>query len=115
MAQVVTVRLVDDLDGGSADETIEFSIDNTNYEIDLTTTNADKLRAMLAAYVTAASKTAVRQCTGRGAATGTLRSLATASREQNQAIRAWARKQGMQVSDRGRIPQSVINTFHETA
>lgn len=116
MAQVLTVRLVDDLDGSSADETVEFALDGKQYEIDLTSAHASKLRGVLADYVSAARRHSAQLRRGqRREETAGARPTATVNREQNQAIRAWARKQGISVSDRGRIPQSVLDAFHKNA
>ena len=111
MAKQIIHKLVDDLDGGDADETVKFALDGIQYEIDLSDKNATKLRDILAPYVGAGSRVARggvvvggRAARGRGGA--------TADREQNKAIREWARKQGMKVSDRGRIPQEIVDEFH---
>ena len=114
MAQKVTVSLIDDLDGDRADETVEFGLDGKNYEIDLSTGNADKLREALASYVAAARKPGGRRRGGGGAATGAAAARRpSVDREQNQAIRDWARKRGMKVSDRGRIPADVLEAYHQ--
>jgi Lsr2 len=111
MAQIREVRLVDDLDGEAADETIEFGIDGKNYEIDLSEENAGKLRDALAAYVAAARRSGGRRArSGAGAGPARRPSI---DREQNQAIREWARKRGMKVSDRGRIPAEVLEAYHK--
>jgi hypothetical protein len=111
MAQIREVRLIDDLDGEAADETIEFGIDGKNYEIDLSAANAGKLREALASFVAAARRSGGRR--GRsGAATAPAR-RPSIDREQNQAIREWARKRGMKVSDRGRIPAEVLEAYHK--
>ncbi len=118
MAQKVTVTLVDDLDGGTAEETVEFGIDGVAYEIDLSTDNAVNLRDAVAGYVAHARKAGGGQ-RRRGGGTQTRRSAGAASgraavdREQNQAIREWARKNGMNVSDRGRIPAEVLEAYHK--
>jgi hypothetical protein len=107
MAQKVEVRLIDDLDGGQAEETVAFGLDGSTYEIDLSSTNATKLRDGFAAYVSAARKvgrTGKRARTSGGAA--------TADREQNQAIREWAKKKGLKVSERGRIPAEIAEQYH---
>ncbi len=111
MAQIREVRLIDDLDGESADETIEFGIDGKNYEIDLSKDNAGKLRAALAAYVAAARRSGGRR--SRSTASATPARRPSIDREQNQAIREWARKRGMKVSDRGRIPAEVLEAYHK--
>lgn len=110
MAQIREVRLIDDLDGESADETVEFGIDGKNYEIDLSEKNAGQLRDALAAYVAAARRRTGSRRRGGAAAGGTRRPAI--DREQNQAIRDWARKRGMKVSDRGRIPAEVLDAYH---
>ena len=112
MAQKVTVSLVDDVDGSTAAETVEFGIDGVSYEIDLSDSNAKKLRDALAGYVTHARRAGGRR---RAAGGGTRRAAARPSvdREQNAAIRDWARKQGMNISDRGRIPAEVLEAYHK--
>lgn len=111
MAQKVTVTLVDDLDGGKAEETVEFALDGKSYQIDLSDENAKKLRESVATYVDSARRaTHGRSPAPRRQQGGTQR--ATVDREQNQAIRDWARNQGMNVSDRGRIPSDVVDAFH---
>ncbi|MEU5852380.1 histone-like nucleoid-structuring protein Lsr2 [Saccharopolyspora shandongensis] len=110
MAQKVTTQLVDDVDGTPADSTVEFALDGVNYAIDLSAENAAKLRDSLASFVANAQKTGGRKRTaakaGKPAATPT-----AADRERNQAIRDWARNQGMQVSGRGRIPAEVVEAY----
>lgn len=115
MAQKVTVSLIDDLDGDKADETVEFGLDGKSYEIDLSTGNADKLRDALASYVAAARRPGGRRRSGGGAASAASAAARRPSvdREQNQAIRDWARKRGMKVSDRGRIPADVLEAYHQ--
>jgi hypothetical protein len=108
--QIITV-LTDDLDGGDADRTLEFGFDGVTYTIDLSDKNAGKLRKALDPYLEAASRV------GGTGASGRLVSRAApapsrASREQNQAIREWATKNGHEVSERGRIPASIVEAFH---
>src|SRR3954452_15417244 len=110
MARKVQVILSDDLDENlSADKTVSFSLDGTTYEIDLAEKNAKEMRDAFSRYVSAARKV------GRGTrASGGGRSRATGGRmdsEQAGAIRDWARKNGHQVSDRGRIPASVVEAY----
>lgn len=112
MAQIKEVRLVDDISGDEADETIEFGLDGKNYEIDLTTDNAKKLRDVLADYVGAARRAAGPARRRGGSSNGAPR-RPSVDREQNQAIREWARKRGMKVSDRGRIPAEVLEAYHQ--
>ncbi|WP_028925467.1 histone-like nucleoid-structuring protein Lsr2 [Pseudonocardia acaciae] len=114
MAQKVTVSLIDDLDGDKADETVEFGLDGKSYEIDLSSGNAGKLRDALADYVAAARKPGGRRRSGGAtAAAAAATRRPSVDREQNQAIRDWARKRGMKVSDRGRIPADVLEAYHQ--
>ncbi|APU12411.1 MULTISPECIES: histone-like nucleoid-structuring protein Lsr2 [Actinoalloteichus] len=113
MAQKVTVTLVDDLDGSKADETVEFTFDGAAYQIDLSATNAGALRDALAGFVGHARRSGGRKRNVRPGARPDGGSTAAGDREQNQAIREWARKRGMKVSDRGRIPAEVIDAYHE--
>lgn len=110
MAQKVTVQLVDDVDGSVAESTVEFGLDGVSYTIDLSTENADKLRESLASYVASARRTGGRKRTG-GKAGKASATPTTADRERNQAIREWAREQGMQVSERGRIPSEIVEAY----
>jgi hypothetical protein len=112
VAQKVTVSLIDDLDGNKADETVEFGLDGKSYEIDLSSGNAGKLRDALAGYVAAARRPGGRRRSG-GAGTAVASRRPSVDREQNQAIRDWARKRGMKVSDRGRIPADVLEAYHQ--
>ncbi|MBB4907231.1 histone-like nucleoid-structuring protein Lsr2 [Actinophytocola algeriensis] len=116
MAQKVTVSLVDDLDGSEAEETVEFGLDGAFYEIDLSEDNAERLRDALAEYVEHARRSGGRKRSGgRVAVAGRAPRTASADREQNQAMREWARKQGMNISDRGRIPKEVAEAYNAQA
>ena len=108
MAQHTTVTLVDDLDGSEAEEQVQFAVDGRSYEIDLSTKNAEKLRESLAPYVSAA-----RRVSGRSISTSTASNGSSASgRAINRAVREWAVEQGMKISERGRIPSSVLEAYH---
>lgn len=104
MAQIREVRLVDDLDGSVATETVELSLDGTSYEIDLNDTNGAVLRDALAPFIAAARRA------GRPTA-APRRSGARRPREELAEIREWARSQGLTVSDRGRLPAEVLDAF----
>lgn len=101
MAQKVQVLLVDDVDGGPADETVTFAVDGVTYEIDLTTENAAELRGALAVWQGHARKISGRSSSRSSAP------RARASRGDAQAIRDWAKAQGHKVSERGRISAEV--------
>jgi len=113
MAQKVLVSLVDDLDGSEADETLEFGLDGVAYQIDLSADNAEELRDALAQFIEHARRAGGRKRATARATTKAIARPATVDREQNQAIRAWARKNGYQVSDRGRIPSEVVEAYHK--
>lgn len=108
MAQKVEVQLIDDLEGGPADETVEFGLGGKRYEIDLKTDNVKKLYAFLDDYVGAARKASNSRTKTR---TGTATAATPADRDRNQAIREWARGQGHDVADRGRIPSEVVDAY----
>jgi hypothetical protein len=115
MARKVQVLLVDDVDGSTADETVSFGLDGANYEIDLSTANATAFRDSLTQYVSAARK-AGRSGTAKTARVGsTTKPSPSADRAQNQAIRDWAKRNGLQVSERGRIPAEIIEKYHAAA
>ncbi|GAB1688772.1 histone-like nucleoid-structuring protein Lsr2 [Krasilnikovia sp. M28-CT-15] len=110
--QIVTV-LTDDLDGGEADRTVEFALDGVNYTIDLSDRNTGKLRKALEPYISAGTRVGRSQIDNRGRGRrGAAVPASRSSREQNQAIREWAAKNGYEVSDRGRIPTSVVDAFN---
>ncbi len=112
MAKKTQVILIDDLDQGQADETVTFGLDGSTYEIDLSSKNAAALRDALATYVGAAHRLARGGTRGGAVSSGRGRGAATADREQTQAIRAWARRNGHTVSDRGRIPANIVEAYH---
>jgi hypothetical protein len=109
MAKQIIQKLVDDIDGRAADLTVEFSLDGVAYTIDLAETNAKKLRNAFAPYVAAGSKV------GRSGRSTPGRSGLTTDRTQNKAIRAWAKKAGKDISDRGRISQEIVDEYHARA
>jgi hypothetical protein len=108
VAQKVQVLLVDDLDGGEADETVTFALDGKTYEIDLTTANADKLRGLLEPYVKSGRRTGGRAAGGRGKA----RAASGGSQDTAQ-IRAWAKENGYEVNDRGRVPATIREAYEK--
>ena len=104
VAQKVQVILTDDLDGGDAEETVQFAIDGVSYEIDLSAANAEALREAVAAYVEAGRRIGGRS-TRRAAAAP--KGRPAAERADLADVRAWARDNGFQVSDRGRVSGEV--------
>jgi hypothetical protein len=106
MAQKTIVHLVDDLDGGPAEESVAFALDGQAYEIDLSAKNAARLRDTLAEFVASARKPASGGRAQR-------RSTPAQRRSSNGTgeVRSWARENGYQISERGRIPGSVIEAY----
>jgi hypothetical protein len=108
MAQKVQVILVDDIEGGAADETVSFSLDGVSYELDLSKKNAAKLRDALAQYVASARRVGGR---GRGRGRGGRGRAGGTRGTDTSAIRQWARDQGLKVSDRGRVPADILAKY----
>ncbi|MCD2193140.1 Lsr2 family protein [Actinomycetospora endophytica] len=121
MAQKTVVTLVDDLTGEESEDitTVEFALDGVTYEIDLDDKNSAGLRDSLAQYVAAARRTGGRRAAGRrrsaggGAGSGTPRATSPGGydRETSKQIREWARSEGFEVSDRGRVPNNVVEAW----
>jgi hypothetical protein len=110
MAQKVTVELVDDVDGTASDDitTVSFALDGVSYEIDLSGRNAKKLRNTFADVVAAG-----RRVGGRVKRHTAPTVRPAANREQTKAIRDWARQNGFDLAERGRIPATVLAAFDE--
>lgn len=109
MVQKHVIQLEDDIDGGTATETVTFGLDGTNYVIDLSAKNADKLRDALAVYV-AHGRRSSRPAARSSAASRNGRAVRS-DREQTQVIRAWARSNGHQIGDKGRIPAHILEAY----
>jgi hypothetical protein len=110
MARQVITTLIDDLDGKKADRTVEFSLDGVSYTIDLSESNAGKLRKALDPYISAGTR--LGRTASRIPARGAAAPARTAgSRDENRLIREWAIANGHKISERGRIPQEVSNAY----
>jgi len=107
--------LVDDLEGGDADETVKFGLDGVQYEIDLSKKNANKIRDLLKPYVQAGAKIARGGAVAGGRAVATRGRSGGGDRDQNRAIRDWAVGKGIKVSDRGRIKQEIVDRYNAEA
>src|SRR5579872_53181 len=108
MAQKIQTLLVDDLDGGQADDTVRFGLDGVDYEIDLSVKHAEALRKALAPYLATARRapgSAARR-PGRGG-----RRAASSNGAAPTTVREWARSQGIAVKDRGRVPADLVARF----
>lgn len=102
MARRTTVKLEDDLEGGPADVTLRFGIGSAEYEIDLSEKNATRFRRQMEPFIEHARRSSRRP----------VRAVRTAaSRQRSRDIRAWARKQRIQLSERGRIPADVAAQY----
>ncbi len=112
MAKQVITLLTDDLDGGEADRTVEFGLDGVYYTIDLSEKNAGKLRKALDPYLAVATRVGRSGGDTRGTRRSAPATGGRSSRDQNQAIREWANKNGYEVSERGRIPSSIVEAYH---
>ena len=108
MAQKVEVTLIDDLDGGKADETITFSVDGARYAIDLSAKNAQQLRDSLNRYIEAARKDKGVRAPSHGAGR-----KATQAGPNTSDVREWAKAQGYGVSERGRVSKDLVAKFQE--
>lgn len=113
MARRIVHQLVDDLDGTVLEvgegETVLFSLDGVAYEIDVTDRNAAALRDALAPYIGAARSISSARATSSGGSTG--RKRRRTGQQDYSAIRDWAKSNGYQVSERGRVPASVLEAY----
>lgn len=111
MAEKIIRVLTSDISGEEiADgkgETVTFALDNTTYEIDLTSKEADKFRGLFQDHIAAG-----RKVTSRSSGASTRRSSGSGrSKEELAEIRTWAQENGHTVSERGRIKQDIIDAF----
>ena len=104
MAKVTTVEIVDDIDGSAGAETVSFALDGVSYEVDLSEKNAAALRDALASYIAHGTRVG-----GRKVRAG--RPSGSAARDRVAEIRAWARANGHEVSDRGRLPATLVAAY----
>jgi hypothetical protein len=104
MAQRVQIILEDDFDGGTADETVSFALDGTEYEIDLSTKNASDLRGAISPWLGHARKTGGRRRRGTAKASNS---------SSTSDIRAWAQAHGHDVSSRGRVSADVREAYEK--
>jgi hypothetical protein len=102
MAQKIQTLFIDDIDGGAAEGTVRFALDGTDYEIDLSGKHSDELRDALRKYVEHARKVggAARRPGARGG-----------RRVDTVAVRAWARENGFDIKDRGRVPAELVAKY----
>jgi hypothetical protein len=106
MAQKVQVLLIDDLDGSEAEGTVLFGLDGAHYEIDLSTDHAKALRTALARYTDAG-----RKVTGTPRRAGQNGRKAPAASISSTEVRTWAKAQGLELKERGRIPAGILAQY----
>jgi hypothetical protein len=108
VAERIVRQLIDDIDGSEipdgGGERVEFSLRGVSYQIDLSAANVAKLDKAFKPYIDSAAKVA-------GTRARRVKSTGKASKEQLSAIREWARKNGHEVSDRGRIKAEIVEAF----
>jgi hypothetical protein len=104
MAQKIQTLFIDDIDGGAAEGTVRFALDGTEYEIDLNSKHSDELRDALRKYIEHARKVggAARRAGARGGRTSAVDTVA---------VRAWARENGYDIKDRGRVPADLVAKY----
>ena len=106
MAQKIQTLFVDDIDGSDAEGTVRFGLDGTEYEIDLSAAHGSALRESMEKYIANARK-----------ASGTRRSAHGSGRKaagsgiDTTAVRAWAKGQGIEIKDRGRVPANIVAQY----
>ena len=108
MAQKIQVLFTDDIDGGEAEGTVRFAIDGTDYEIDLSAHHDEELRGIFKNYIAHARKVGgtARRSAGRAAR--------KPSAIDTAAARAWARENGYDIKERGRVPAEVVAKYRES-
>ena len=111
MAQITEVRLLDDLDGGEAAESVAFSLDGKSYEIDLSEKHAAALRDAFAPFVSCARRAGGSAVASRQKMSALTSARAGRPREETAAIREWATANGLEVSSRGRISSTVLEAY----
>ena len=104
MAQRIQTLLIDDLDGGEADGTVRFGLDGTEYEIDLSAAHGDELREALGLYLAHGRRVG-------GTAKSTARGRRGGAAVDTAKVREWAKGQGIEVKDRGRVPVGVVEQY----
>ena len=108
MAQKVQTLYIDDIDGGEADGTVRFALDGAEYEIDLSSKHNDELRSALSNYIAHA-----RKVSGPARKAAPARGGGKPSTVDTVAVRAWARDNGYDIKDRGRVPAGLVTKYKE--
>jgi hypothetical protein len=111
MAQKIQTLFVDDIDGSEAEGTVRFGLDGAEYEIDLNAGHADELRTALARYVEAARRGPGTRRPARGGRPARSGRQSGSSGPDSTEVRDWAKSQGIEVKDRGRVSAELIVKF----
>jgi hypothetical protein len=106
MAQRIQTLFVDDIDGAEAEGTVRFGLDGTDYEIDLSVAHSEDLHKALATYIAHARKAGGT----RRAARGGRRNVSAIDTHK---VREWAREQGIDIKERGRVPANIVGKYRE--
>jgi hypothetical protein len=109
MAQKIQTLFIDDIDGSEAEGTVRFALDGAEYEIDLNAKHAEALRKSLARYIDSARRSSGGSAAGPPASRG--RGRAAARGVNTTEVREWAKAQGIEVKDRGRVPAELVVRF----
>jgi hypothetical protein len=115
MAKRISIEISDDTDGSHADQTVPFGLDGVSYEIDLSNANASALRAAIEPYVAVARRIGGRRikvAVGQPTDCTTQEPKANTDYTATHDIRAWARQNGYEVADQGRISKVIVEAFH---
>jgi hypothetical protein len=110
MAQKIQTLFIDDIDGSEAEGTVRFALDGIDYEIDLNAGHGGALRTTLGTYIAHARKVRAAARTASRGGSG----HRNASAIDTVAVRAWAREQGIEIKERGRVPASVVAKYRES-
>jgi hypothetical protein len=105
MAQQIQTLFIDDIDGGEAAGTVRFALDGVEYEIDLSIEHTDELHTAVGKYIDHARKVG-------GTRRGT-RGRRGASAIDTHKVREWAKEQGIEIKERGRIPANIVAQYRE--
>jgi hypothetical protein len=115
VAREVIEKLIDDLDGGDAAETVTFGLDGATHEIDLSKKNAAAFRKSLTRYVSAARRSSASSRSARSKAAPSTNGSKPKRDFDILQLREWARANKVAVPTRGRIPNSVVDQYKQAA
>jgi hypothetical protein len=107
VAQKIQTLFIDDIDGSEAEGTVRFGLDGTDYEIDLSVVHSEELHKALAPYVAHARKAGGTRRTARG--------RRGAAPVDTHKVREWAREQGIDIKERGRVPADIVEKYRQSA